>query len=128
MKQLSVFIENRLGSLQEFTELLLKDNINILVLSLAESEDYGIARLIVKEPEAVADFLKEKGYSVTLTDVLCVEAKDHPGALNEVAKTLAEHDITITYVYGFVDDGQSRVVLKTSDMEKTFEIIKEKGL
>ncbi len=101
VKQLSVFIENRSGRLDAACRALADKDINILALSLADTADFGILRLIVDDPEQGHDALKEAGFTVITNDVLAVEVEDKPGGLAAILDALREDDINVEYMYAF---------------------------
>ncbi len=128
-KQLSVFIENRQGRLGEVLKVLKENKINILSLSLADTTEYGLLRLIVNNPELGKEKLAEDGFSTILTDVLVLKISHQAGSLQELLKALADNDANIEYMYGLSIDGdEASVVLKTSNIAKAEEVLKDKGV
>ena len=128
-KQLSVFIENRQGRLGEVLHVLKANNVNILSLSLADTTEYGLLRLIVNNPELGKEKLAEDGFSTMLTDVLVLKITHEAGSLQDLLSVLAENDINVEYMYGLSIDGQeASVVLKASDIEKADKILAENGV
>lgn len=123
IKQLSVFIQNEVGRLVQVTEVLQEANINISALSLAETEEYGILRMIVSDVEKASDILKEKGYKVKIIDVICLITPDVPGALNDKLKLLAKEKIDVIYMYGYSNSGKARLILKTSNPKRASELL-----
>ncbi len=118
-KQLSVFIENRQGRLGEVLNVLKNNGVNIISLSLADTTEYGLLRLIVNNPELGKTKLSEEGFSTMLTEVLIIGIPHTSGSLQELLSILADSDINIEYMYGLSIDGENAsVVLKTSDIEK----------
>lgn len=126
IKQLSVFIQNESGRLVNVTDILQKADINISALSLAETEEYGILRMIVSDTEKAAQILRENDYSVRLTDVICLITPDVPGALNNELKALAVNGINVAYMYGYSNEGKARLIIKTSDQERAAVILDNK--
>ena len=127
-KQLSVFIENRQGRLGEVLHVLKENNINILSLSLADTTEYGLLRLIVNHPELCKEKLSENGFSTMLTSVLIVEISHKSGSLQELMETLACNNISVEYMYGLsIDGADASVVIKTSDLAMAEEILRQKG-
>ena len=102
IKQLTVFVENRQGTVVSVTETLSKHNINLRALSIAETEDFGILRLIVNDEAAAEKILKEEGYLIKITDVVGVKIGDEPGKLSEALKVLDENEINMEYLYAFM--------------------------
>ena len=126
LKQLSVFLENRSGQLAAFVRLMAEQKVDLKALSIAESRDYGILRVVVDDPEGVAALLKKEGWSCKLSEVLAVVVPDEPGSLTRIFSTLAENDISVSYTYAFYTGvtGQARVVLRVADNEKTAAVLK----
>ncbi|HOA42740.1 MAG TPA: ACT domain-containing protein [Bacillota bacterium] len=125
IKQLSVFIQNEPGRLVQVTDILHKANINISALSLAETEEYGILRMIVSDIDLAAETLRQNGYKVKAIDVICLVTPDVPGALNEKLKLLAAEKVDVIYMYGYSSDGKARLILKTSDPKRAAEILEQ---
>jgi hypothetical protein len=126
IQQLSVFLENRLGRLTEVTAALSAQRINITALCIAETSDFGVLRMIVSDPAKAKAVLAERGLSVSLTDVICVTTPDEPGALHRALQILSESGISIDYMYAFAMGKTARVVLRTSDAEKSVAALLEK--
>ncbi len=123
-KQLSVFIENRKGRLNEVLDVLKKNQINILSLSLADTTDYGLLRLIVNDPEKGKTSLFNEGFSTTTSDVVIVEISHKSGSLKNLVELLSENDINIEYMYGLSIEGvDAYIVMKLSNVEKTLDIL-----
>ena len=101
LKQISVFIENKPGRLEEVTACLAEENINLHALSLADTTDFGILRMIVSEVERAVKVLKEKGFMVKTTDVVALALDHSPGSLHKVLRELKTLDISIEYMYAF---------------------------
>ncbi|MGN0432555.1 MAG: amino acid-binding protein [Lachnospiraceae bacterium] len=126
IKQLSVFIENREGRLEEVLDVLKKSGINIVSLSLADTSDYGLLRLLVNKPEEGKKALTENGFSAMLTDVLGVKLCHRVGFLQELLEVICKNHINIEYMYALstgTDDAS--IVIKTSDLKKAAEILRE---
>ena len=129
VKQLSVFVENKPGSLAKISKALGDEKINIRALSVGEVGEFGIIRLIVDNPEKARDALKKRGYSVGLTDVLAVEMGDEPGSLAKVTSILGENNINIEYAYAFItrESNKAALIARVNDLEKAEKILTEKG-
>ena len=126
LKQLSVFIENREGRLEEVLDVLKQKNVNIVSMSLADTSDYGLLRLLVDNPEVGKDALRENGFSAMLTDVLGIRLAHRVGQLQELLEVICKSHINIEYMYALstgTDDAS--IVLKTSDLNKAAEILKK---
>jgi len=102
IKQVSVFLENKKGRLAEVTALLARQGVNIRALSLADTADFGVLRLIVSDSVKCFDVLKKNDFVAQMTDVVAVEIDDHPGGLNRVLAVFDKNDINIEYMYAFV--------------------------
>jgi len=125
IKQLSVFIENREGRLEEVLDVLKQNNVNIVSLSLADTSDYGLLRLLVTNPEVGKKALSENGFSAMLTDVLGVKLCHRVGYLQELLEVICQNNINIEYMYALstgTDDAS--IVIKTSDLAKAAEVLK----
>lgn len=125
IKQVSVFVENKAGAMSEVLDILAEENIDMSALSVADTSDFGILRLILSEPEKAEKVLKEKGYVVKLTDVVAVGIEDKPGGLSKPLKVLKDNGIGIEYMYAFIGkvSNSALVVMKTSDPEKSLEVL-----
>ncbi len=118
-KQLSVFIENRQGRLGEVLAVLKQSGVNIQSLSLADTTEYGLLRLIVDNPELGKEKLVNAGFSAMLTNVLIVKIPHYPGALQDVLSVITEKEINVEYMYALTVGGEeASVVIKTSDIER----------
>lgn len=125
IKQLSIFIENREGRLQEVLDVLKKDNVNIVSMSLADTSEYGLLRLLVDKPTAGKNALQEAGFSAMLTDVMAIRLSHRVGQLQELLEVICKSNINIEYMYALstgTDDAS--VVIKTSDLEKAAALLK----
>ncbi len=118
--QISVFLENRTGQLAEITQLLAQNNIDIRAISIAETADYGLARMIVDDASKASSVLLEHGDVLSMTPVWAVEVPDHPGGLAEVLAALAEQHVDVEYMYSLFihQNGCAYMVLRISDEEK----------
>jgi len=130
IKQISVFLENRKGRLYEVLKVLKEANINIRALSIADTSEFGILRMIVNDPETAKKVLEEKGFTTKLTNVVAIGVKDRPGGLADVLFHLYKADLNIEYVYAFVKKAgeEAIVVMRTSNLEKTISVLTEKGV
>lgn len=130
VKQISVFLENTPGSLSRLTQLLGDNQIDLIALSIADTEDYGILRCIVTDMERAVTVLREGGYTVRLTEVLAVCVPDHPGGLCEVLRLLNENDISVEYLYSFVRSTGSHalVIFHLSKLEEGKRLLEQHGI
>ena len=128
-KQLSVFIENRQGRLCEVLSVLKNNNINILSLSLADTTEYGLLRLIVNNPSYAKEKLTESGFSTMLTDVFVIKIEHKAGSLQQLLDKLSDAGINVEYMYGLSIDGEKAyVVLKASDGELAKAVFKKENV
>jgi len=128
-KQLSVFIENRKGRLGEVLNVLKENKINILSLSLADTTEYGLLRLIVSDENLSKEKLSNAGFSTVLSDVLIVKISHKTGSLQGLLEVLSEKDINVEYMYGLsVKDVNAFVVVKPSDLKRAEEIMEKCGV
>ena len=112
VEQISIFLENKPGGLENVTRILRDANINIRTLSVADTSDFGIVRLIVDHVAEAVQVLKENGYTISRTNVVAVEVPDQPGGLHSILEVLAKAGINIEYMYAFVErSGQNAVML-----------------
>ena len=109
--QLSVFLENRKGRLSEVCSILGANNINIRALTIAETETFGVLRLVVDKSEEAIAILKKNGFVANITDVVAVEVEDKPGGLAAILKTLSDNDVNVEYMYGFIEKFSDRALL-----------------
>lgn len=129
VKQLSVFVENRPGRLSAVTRLFGDNGIDIRAMSIADTKDFGILRLIVNDPEKALGLLKESDYPVTITNVIAIGVQDAPGGLAGAMETLYENNISLEYMYAFVSktENTAYVVFRVENNEKAAEALEEKG-
>jgi hypothetical protein len=128
IKQLSVFLENKSGRLTEVTQILGDLNINISALSIADTAEYGILRMIVTDPDKAVVALKEQGFSVSLTQVICLLTPDTPGALYKSLQILSDAGISIQYMYAFAMGEKASIVIKTDALEEAIETLQKNQL
>ena len=124
-KQVSVFIENRQGRLGDVLNVIKENDVNILSISLADTTEYGLLRLIVNDAKRARDILYAEGFSSMLTDVLIIKVPHAPGSLQKILELIAEKDVNIEYMYGLsVEAEDASIVLKTNDLEVACEVLK----
>lgn len=116
IKQLSVFIENKTGRINEVARILGRNGINMTAFSLAESADFGILRMIVSDVEKAVKVLKDAHFGVSVTDVIGFSCPDVPGALSEVLDCLAQKHIFIEYMYAFSEGDRANVIIRPTDI------------
>ena len=125
IKQLSIFIENREGRLKEVLEILKKGGVNIVSMSLADTSEYGLLRLMVDNPQAGKAVLQEHSVPVMLTEVLGIRLAHRVGRLQELLEIICDAGINIEYLYGLSSGADASVVIKASDMEKAVEVLQK---
>ncbi len=125
VKQLSVFIENRQGRLGEVLHVLKENNVNILSISLADTTEYGLLRLIVNLPERGCEVLLKAGFSSMLTDVIIIKVPHTAGALQSILALITDKNINIEYMYGLsVEATDASIVMKTNELEEACEVLR----
>lgn len=129
-KQISVFLENKAGRLSHVTRVLGGAGINIRALSIADTSDFGILRIIVSEPEKAYRILKEANFTVSETEVIAVQVPDSPGGLATVLEQMADANLNIEYLYAFLGTSgtDALVIFKVEDFERARQTFKEKGI
>lgn len=132
VKQISVFLENKWGRLAAVTRLLADKKINIRALSIADTSDFGILRLIVNKPDAAYQVLREDGFTVSITDVIGVEMPDEPGGLARVLQVMDEMKVNIEYLYAFIGRGSdgngALVIFRVENIDEAVELLQSKGI
>ena len=130
VEQISVFLENQPGRLYEVTGILLEANISIRALSLADTTDFGILRLIVSDHEKARRELKANGFTVRTTDMVAVEVRDEPGGLHNLLKILKGANVNIEYMYAFVQKGGENaiIIFRFDNIDAALHHLKESGV
>ncbi|WP_088228500.1 ACT domain-containing protein [Desulfosporosinus sp. FKB] len=130
MLQLSIFLENAKGRLAEVVSLLAELKVNLRALSLADTKDFGVLRIIVDNPELTTEKLRERKVVVSLTHVWVLKVPDRTGGLAEVLNQLVKHDVVIEYMYAFVEkeNEQARVVIRAQDQAVMEKAMRELNL
>ena len=128
--QVSVFVENKEGRLADITRILAQNNINIRALSIADTTNFGILRLIVNDPRKAESALTENGFTVSLTKVIAIEVPDVPGGLADALRILGENSIGIEYMYAFLGNIEEKavVVMRMEDDERARKVLEENGI
>lgn len=129
IKQISIFVENREGRLAEITEILAANDLNIRALSIADTADFGIFRLIVSDPDKALTILKKEGLTVSATEVLGVGIPDQPGGFSKAMRTLADAKISIEYVYAFLtpEAGTAYIIIRVENKETASTVLTQAG-
>ena len=123
VKQLSIFMENKSGRIAEITRVLACAGIDIRALSIADTTDFGILRLIVNQPEKAEQVCKKAGLMTALTDVLAIRIEDRPGSFSDAMQYLACAGVSIEYMYAFSEGETANVVITTNDMDKCVSVL-----
>ena len=129
VEQISIFIENKSGRLAEITRILGDAGVNIRALSMADTSDFGILRLIVNDVETAKSILKEKGFTVSKTEVVAVEVPDRPGGLSSLLQTLDTNQINVEYMYAFVERcaGNAVIIFRFDETDKAIDALSGSG-
>ena len=125
IKQLSIFIENQPGRLYKALEILAQEDVNIRALSLADTSEFAILRLVVNSPEKGMEILEKNNFIVKLTDIIGVELDDTPGGLTKVLKILNDENIDLEYLYAFTHDQTSKAILlmHANDLDEMINVL-----
>ena len=129
IKQISVFVENKPGRMAAILEVLTDNNIDISALSIADTTDFGVLRMIVSDHVLAKKVLNEAGVVVKTTDVIAVSMEDKPGGLGAIMNTINDGDITVEYMYAFAGRSETgaMVVVKVNEPEKAIELLEKGG-
>ena len=125
IKQVSVFLENKTGRINEVTKILSQHGINMHAFSMAETPDFGILRLIVSDVEKAAGILRNADFAVMLTDVIHLHCPNKAGALGEILDHLATAEVGIEYMYAFAEGEIANVVVRPTNIERCQEALKD---
>lgn len=130
VQQIAIFLENRSGRLADITQLLSEHNINIRALSLADTADFGILRLVVDNTKLAKAVLKEDGFTVGITDILAVEVPDKPGGLSTILQVVKDANLDVEYMYAFTQkSGEIGILLfRFDDLDKAIKIFQDAGV
>ncbi len=123
IKQLSVFLEDKIGRLTEMTKILAANNINISAFNIADAADYGIVRFIVGKPELALKVLKENSFSVNITNVIGMLVPHEPGGLYKALQILSDNNITIDYMYAFAIDNSASVIIRSASNDDVIRVL-----
>lgn len=128
--QISVFLENKPGRLAQVTEVLKQNNIDISAISVADTSEFGIVRMIVDKPKEAVSALKAAKFPVSTTEVLAVEVSDKPGGLNYALQVLNEANISIEYLYSFIkrNGDKALILFRIEDSAKAVEVLQSAGV
>ena len=129
LKQLTVFVENKQGTLVDITDTLATNGVNLRALSIADTQDFGLLRLIVNDNDTASAALKDKGYVLKVTDVIGVKIGDQPGKLSKALSVLAEAGVNVEYLYAFMarTERHAYVVLRPTDNAAAEKALEDAG-
>lgn len=125
IRQISVFLENKSGRINDVTKALGKAGINMHAFSMSETTDFGILRLIVSDVDRAIEVLRAANFSVIQTEVICISCANTAGSLSVILERLAEQNIFIEYMYGFAQGDKANVVIRPSDLNRSLEVLKQ---
>jgi len=130
IKQISIFIPNKKGSLSELTDILIAHSIDIRAIAVFDTAEFGILRIVVDDPDRAIEILNQEGVVAKVSKVIAVEPEDKPGSLNEIFTILRDADINIDYVYSFIMRKKELpyIVLKVDEQEKAVEVLTAAGI
>lgn len=130
IQQLSIFVENKSGRLAEITETIGKANVDIRAISVADTSDFGILRLIVDKPKEAVEALRAAGLTVSLTSVIAIGIDDQPGEFAKAMRVLADGNIGVEYMYAFIsrDKGKAYVILRVLETDKAVACLEQNGI
>ena len=129
-RQISIFVENRTGRIAEVTKILGNAGINIRAVSLADTHDFGIVRLIVNDVDKALKILRNENFTVMDTEVIAAEIPDQPGALANILEKLGSESVNVEYLYGFTElkTGSAVLIFRFEDTEKAVKVMEAAGL
>ncbi len=127
VQQISVFLENKSGSLVKVFKALSEAGIQLITSTLADTADYGVCRILCDDPEKAYSVLSGEGFSVTKTPVFALALDDRPGRAAEAIACFAENGISISYLYSFLYDGKGVLIFRTSDIDRASALIRAQG-
>lgn len=130
LKQLSVFLENRPGHLSRVCEVLAEAGINIVTMTLADTSEFGILRLIIRDWQRAKGVLEEAGFAVNLTEVMAIEVADEPGGLEKILKTAEAGGLSVEYMYAFACKAKKNalIVIRFENPDRACAVMKESGI
>jgi hypothetical protein len=130
VKQISVFLENKKGRLAEVTRTLSHEKINIRALSLADTADFGVLRIIVDNPDRSLTILKSHGFVAQVTEVVAVEVEDRPGGLSRILEVLDQDNVNVEYMYAYVEKSRENaiVICRIDDRERALQVLEKNGI
>jgi hypothetical protein len=124
-KQLSIFLENKRGRFTEVAKLLGEAGINMTALTVSENSEFGILRLIVSDTERAIQVLQSRSYGISVTDVVCLQCRNEPGALGKLMEKITQRGVFVEYMYAFAEGDKATIVLRPDDMDICKDIANE---
>lgn len=130
VKQISIFIENKKGALSEVTKFIAESKINLRALSIADTQDFGILRIITDDPDSARDILRNEGYTVTATSVLAVALDDAPGSMAKILEILTNADVNVEYTYAFMSSIKDKayMIFRVDNNDKATKALVDSGI
>nr|WP_082706368.1 acetolactate synthase [Methanobrevibacter sp. YE315] len=130
IKQLSIFLQNRMGSLSKPLEVLSENDVNIRAMCMADTSEFGILRLVVDDPEKGREVLEENNFLVKITEIIGVEMNDAPGGLTSVLKVIKDNEIDLEYLYAFTHDKENKAILllHADEIERLSDVLKDNNI
>ncbi|RPJ06683.1 MAG: ACT domain-containing protein [Deltaproteobacteria bacterium] len=130
VEQISVFLENKAGRLAEVTRILAEGGVNIRALSLADTSDFGILRLIVSDNDKAKETLRQHGFTVGKTDVVAVEVEDRPGGLHKILDILCRANVNVEYMYAFVQQSgnEAVIIFRFDNLDEAVKVLTANGV
>jgi len=130
VRQISVFLENARGRLAQVTQTLAREKINIRALSLADTSDFGVLRIIVNNPDRCLTVLKAGGFVAQVTEVIAVEVEDAPGGLARILEVLDQDNVNVEYMYAYVEKSRDNaiVICRIDDRERALQVLEKNGI
>ena len=130
IKQLSIFLQNRMGSLSKPLEVLSENDVNIRAMCMADTSEFGILRLVVDDPEKGREVLEENNFLVKITEIIGVEMNDAPGGLTSVLKVIKDNEIDLEYLYAFSHDKANKAILllHADEIERLSDVLKDNNI
>ena len=122
-RQLSIFLENKTGRINEVAKILGDNGINMQAFSMAETADFGLLRLIVPDVDTAVEVLRAASFAVMVTDVLCLSCTNTPGSLSAVLEKLASNNVFIEYMYAFSDGESANVIIRPDDVQTAVKVL-----
>ena len=127
-KQLSIFLENKTGRLNDVAKILSESSINMKAFSIADNTDFGILRVLVSDTDKAYQILKQNGFAVKFTDVITLHISNTPGSLYSISDLLATANIYIEYMYAFSEGEQASVVIRPDNLEEAVKVLKQNNI